>query len=249
VGRVALISDIHGNCAALDAVLGDLAGRAVDEVICLGDLAAGGPQPREVIARLRELGCRVVRGNADGWLLAGLPPGRSDETRRLREVVAWTRDRLAKTDYDYLAALPATLRVTAGELELFCFHGSRRSDTDSLLPTTPTVELDRLLANAPPAHLFAAGHTHLQMLRPHREALLVNPGSVGVALRALSAGDPPLPTWAEYAVATGRAGGLEIVYRRPPVDVEALAAATATMPHASWAHDLATRIARWNALT
>jgi predicted phosphodiesterase len=157
--RVALISDIHGNCVALDAVLADLAGRAVDEVVCLGDVAAGGPQPREVIARVRELGCQVVRGNADGWLLAGLPPGRSDETRRLSEVVAWTRGRLAKADYDYLAALPAMLRVATGELDLLWFHGSPCADTDSSLPTTPTAELDRLLANAPSAHLFAAGHT------------------------------------------------------------------------------------------
>jgi len=71
--RVALISDIHGNAVALEAVLDDLAGRHVDELVCLGDVAAGGPQPREALARLRELGCRVVLGNADGWLLEGLP--------------------------------------------------------------------------------------------------------------------------------------------------------------------------------
>jgi putative phosphoesterase len=180
VVRLALISDIHGNCVALDAVLADLPGRAVEEVVCLGDVAAGGPQPHEVIARLRGLGCRVVRGNADGWLLAGLPPGRSNERRRLSEVVAWARDRLATEERDYLAALPATLRIAAGGLDLFCFHGSPRFDTDSLLPTTPAVELDRLLADAPAARVFAAGHTHLQMLRAHRAAVLVNPGSVGL---------------------------------------------------------------------
>jgi putative phosphoesterase len=247
VVRLALISDIHGNCVALDAVLADLPRRAVEEVVCLGDVAAGGPQPHEVIARLRGLGCQVVRGNPDGWLLAGLPPGRSDETRRLSEVVAWARDRLATEERDYLAALPATLRIAAGGLDLFCFHGSPRFDTDSVLPTTPAVELDRLLADAPTARVFAAGHTHLQMLRPHRAAVLVNPGSVGLPLGALSAGDPPLPTRAEYAIATVGVGELEIVYRRVPVDVDTLAAATAGMPHAGWARDLATRIARWNA--
>jgi predicted phosphodiesterase len=76
---LALISDIHGNAVALDAVLADLTRRGADEVICLGDVAAGGPQPREVIARLRELDCQAIRGNADGWLLDGLPAGRSDE--------------------------------------------------------------------------------------------------------------------------------------------------------------------------
>jgi putative phosphoesterase len=245
--RLAVISDIHGNCVALDAVLADLSGRAVEEVVCLGDVAAGGPQPREVIARLRELGCQVVRGNADDWLLAGLPPGRSGETRRLRDVVAWARERLTANDCDYLAALPATLGVTVGELALFCFHGSPRANTDSVLPTTPAAELDRLLADVPAARVFASGHTHLQMLRSHHAALLVNPGSIGLPLGALSAGDPPLPTWAEYAIVSVGADELEIVYRRLPIDVFALVAATAQMPHAGWARDLATRIARWNA--
>jgi hypothetical protein len=95
--------------------------------------------------------------------------------------------------------------------------------------------------------VFAAGHTHVQMLRPHRAALVVNPGSVGLPLGALSASDPPLPTWAEYAIATVGAGEFEVVYRRLPIDVFALEAATAGMPYAGWARDLATRIARWNA--
>jgi predicted phosphodiesterase len=188
-----------------------------------------------------------VRGNADGWLLAGLPAGRSDETRRLNEVVAWARDRLAADDCDYLDALPATLRVTTGGLDLFCCHGSPRADTDRLLPTTPPAELDRLLAGAPAAPVYAAGHTHLQMLRPHRAALLVNPGSVGLPLGALSADDPPLPTWAEYAIIAAGAGGFEIVYRRVPVEAAALAVATAEMPHTGWARDLEARIVRWNA--
>jgi hypothetical protein len=67
--RLALIADLHGNAVALEAVLDDLAGRRITELVCLGDVAAGGPQPREALARLRELGCPVVLGNADEWLL------------------------------------------------------------------------------------------------------------------------------------------------------------------------------------
>ena len=89
MARLALISDIHGNGVALDAVLADVARAEVDELICLGDIAAGGPQPREVIGRLRELGCRTVRGNAESWLLDGLPPGASEETQRLNEIADW----------------------------------------------------------------------------------------------------------------------------------------------------------------
>jgi predicted phosphodiesterase len=251
MSALALISDIHGNGVALDTVLADLARRDVEQIVCLGDLAAPGPQPREVIARVRELGCRVVRGNADRWLLEGLPPGRSAETRRLGEVVAWGRGRLAPADLDYLAALPQTLSIGSTDRpSLYCFHGSPRADLDALLATTPEAELDDLMSEAPQATVNAAGHTHLQLLRHHQDRLLVNPGSVGLPLDSLTASPAAqrLPAWAEYALVHDD-DGLEISFRRLPVDVDALATATAAMPCPTWATDLERRIRRWNART
>ncbi len=67
--RIAIISDIHGNCVALDAVLADLQREPAARMVCLGDAIQGGPQPIQVIARLRELACPVVMGNADDWLV------------------------------------------------------------------------------------------------------------------------------------------------------------------------------------
>jgi putative phosphoesterase len=250
MSRVALISDLHGNAVALDVVLSDTANRAVDEIVCLGDVAAGGPQPGQVLRRLRELDCRVIRGNADGWLLDGLPGGESEETRRLGEVVAWAREQLAADDLDYLAALPQSATITlAGAVSLFCFHGSPRSDLDSLLATTPEHELDELFAEAPEVHLFAGGHTHLQLLRPYRPSLLINPGSVGLPLSSLvsSPGGVALPSWAEYAVVEVERGAVEVAFRRVAVDVATLVSPTAAMPHSTWAADLERRIQRWNA--
>ena len=65
--RIAVISDMHGNCLALDAVLADLRGEAIDRIVCLGDAVQGGPQPAETLARLRDLGGRTrwIRGNGD----------------------------------------------------------------------------------------------------------------------------------------------------------------------------------------
>jgi putative phosphoesterase len=249
MSRVGLISDIHGNAVALEAVLADIATKAVDEIVCLGDIAAGGPQPAQVVSSLRGLRCHAIRGNADDWLVKGLPAGRSEETRRLVEVVGWSRKELAADDIDYLAALPTTAFITmAGGLSLFCFHGSPRADLDRLLATTPEQELDRLFADAPEADVFAGGHTHLQLLRAYRQSLLVNPGSVGLPLGSLvsSPGAPPLPSWAEYAIVADHDGALEVTFRRVAVAVARLAAATAAMPHASWAVDLERRIERWN---
>jgi predicted phosphodiesterase len=252
---LALISDIHGNAVALNAVLADLARRDVDELVCLGDIAAGGPQPREVIARVRELQCECVRGNGEGWLLEGLPQGRSGATRRLDEVVEWARAQLAPEDLDYLAglpatlscALPATLSCAAGGMTLFCFHGSPRADIDVLLATTPEAELDERFADAPAVAVLAGGHTHIQLLRPYQRSLLVNPGSVGLPLDSLTETRPPLPAWAEYAIVEVGDAGVEIAFRRVPIDIDQLAAATAAMPHLTWAADLELRIRRWNA--
>jgi len=250
MSRVGLISDIHGNAVALDAVLADIANRDIDEIICLGDVAAGGPQPREVIARLRELGCRVVRGNADGWLLAGLPTGRSEETRRLGEIVAWARSRLLPADLTYLAGLPPTASITTSDgLSLHCFHGSPQGDVDSLLATTTEKELDELFSDAPAADFFAGGHTHLQLLRPYRSSLLVNPGSVGLPLGSLVSwpGCPPLPSRAEYAVLDALHGDVELIFRRVAIDIATLAAETEAMPQPTWAGDLERRLRRWTA--
>ena len=63
--HIAVLSDIHGNCVALDAALADLQQRAVDRLVCLGDAIQGGPQPAETGRRLRDLGCPIVLGNAD----------------------------------------------------------------------------------------------------------------------------------------------------------------------------------------
>lgn len=245
MARIALISDIHGNGIALEAVLADIAACKVDEIVCLGDIAAGGPQPRQVLRRLRELGCRVVRGNADGWLLDGLPAGRSEATRRLAETVAWGHAQLDDDDLAYVAALPARVCSSLGGLELVCCHGSPRSDLEPLLATTSDAALDGLFADTG-AGILAAGHTHLQLLRRNGDVLLVNPGSVGLPLGATTDSATPLPKLAEYALVTVRGGSLQVAFRRLPINVDALRAASAALPHSSWASDLEQRIRRWN---
>jgi predicted phosphodiesterase len=114
VRRVALISDIHGNAVALEAVLADI-GRGADEIVCLGDVAAGGPQPREALERLRRLGCPVVRGNADEWLLGTMPAESDEDDRRLRESVEWAREQLIDADVAYLESFVPTIELDLGK--------------------------------------------------------------------------------------------------------------------------------------
>jgi putative phosphoesterase len=249
--RVALISDIHGNAVALEAALGDLAHFGVDDLVCLGDVAAGGPQPCETLARLRELGCRIVLGNADTWLLEGFPSeheqpeGAAD---RLATIVDCARSQLSPADIAFLRSFKPSVELELQGASLLCFHGSPRAASERILAETPQKTAETMLTHQS-ASIYAGGHTHLQLLRRIGASLYLNPGSVGLPLGSLtsSPGSPTLPSWAEYALIESRPGGREIAFRRVAVEVATLVAATAAMPYPSWAVDLERRIERFNA--
>ncbi len=97
--RIAIISDIHGNDIALESVLTKLVQDATDQIICLGDVVVTGPQPREALARLQALGCPVVMGNTDDWLLSPTPfTIHSEDDQKLYEVELWAAAQLTEAD-------------------------------------------------------------------------------------------------------------------------------------------------------
>jgi putative phosphoesterase len=174
--RIGLIADIHGNLIALESVLSKLKREQVDHIICLGDVAALGPQPHEVLERLRELTCPVVMGNTDDWYLQPLPEG-DDE---LREIVEWGLQQLTDADLAYLRSFqPVIELILETDQTLLCSHGSPRSYNDVIASTTPAAEIRHMFAGYQ-ARIMVGGHTHVQMLRRYEQALLINPGSVGL---------------------------------------------------------------------
>lgn len=202
--RVALVSDIHGNAVALDAVLDDLDADPPDGVVCLGDVALDGPDPRGVVARPRGLGWPTVMGNCDAWLAdPGRAPGggeRSEETA----IERWCLAQLDDAGRSYLASFAPTVAVDlGGGRTLLCYHGAPGRTTTRLLPTTPGAELDGQLAGWP-AEVYAGGHTHEPMVRRHGEALVVNPGSAGAPVGGRPGARRPL--WAEYGIVTVEGG-------------------------------------------
>lgn len=233
--RVALIADIHGNRVALEAVRGRLEEDGVDATICLGDVAATGPEPREAVALLRSLNCPVVMGNADAWLLNPEEHAPEDDAgRRILEIDLWCADQLEPEDLAYLRTFqPTVKRLLAPGAALLCFHGTPGSNTEILLPTTPDDDVDRML-HGHHALIMAGGHTHRQMLRRHRDMILLNPGSVGLPF--VQTDHVRNPPWAEYALLTWEDGALSVDLRRVPVDVRAIveSARASAMPHAEW---------------
>ena len=202
--KIALVADIHGNLAALEAVAAALAVEWIDRVVCLGDVASTGPQPHEVLARLRELGWPVVMGNADAELLApgDALPSASEDDRKIADITRWCADQIDDDDRAHIATFQPTIEASlGGGRRLHCCHGSPRSFNDVIVATTPDEELDEFLTGVE-ADVIAGGHTHRRMLRAHRGREIVNPGSVGLAYEFHPDGSVRVPPWAEFAILT-----------------------------------------------
>ena len=166
--RVALISDLHANEPALEAVLRDTRVQGVDQVVCLGDVATLGPRPDEILARLRDLGCVCILGNHDEFLFDEALIHNHTEAPVIIDSVDWCRSRVSAADLDFVRGFHRTWELPLeGETSLFLFHGSARSNMEDLLATTPPELVDEMLAGRRAA-VLAGGHTHVQMLRQHR---------------------------------------------------------------------------------
>jgi putative phosphoesterase len=236
---IALIADIHGNLAAFDAVLDALAREQLDRIVCLGDVAATGPQPREVARRLHGLGCPVVMGNADAELLDVSPPTpeTDEDARRIADISRWCAAQLDDANRAFLASFQPTVEITLGEeRHLLCCHGSPRSYDDVIVATTSDDELDGMLTGHE-ATIVAGGHTHMRMLRAYRGREIVNPGSVGLAYRFFPDGSVRVPPWAEFALLSeSDTGAVSVDFRRVSYDRDATVRAMTEreMPHAAW---------------
>ena len=233
--RLAMISDIHGNWPALQAVLADLERCGdFDLIWCLGDLAALGGQPHECIQALISLRekqgedkVKIIGGNTDRYLVTGAriafpPPKQEGEFAAFRDNIlsmsainAWNMERLSWEDFTLLRdILGRELKLDVGNYGIVRgFHAIPGDDESTALrPDSADEEAaDALLDRG--GRLALCGHTHLALDRQVGGWRVINPGSVG-----LSFGNPGL---AEWALLEWRDGALSVDFRRLPYDVEA----------------------------
>jgi predicted phosphodiesterase len=188
---VAALYDVHGNLAALDAVLAEVPDDAT--ILVGGDICAGGDQPSATLARLRGLGDRVVwlRGNADRELHPdeeGLAP---------EDFLAEARAQLSAEEIEFLHDLPPTQRI--GDV-LYC-HASPRNDLDIFTERTPEERIAFLFEGLD-VPTVVCGHSHTQFDRTVAGVRVINAGSVGMPYE-----DEPGAYWL-----------LDLVHRRTPYD-------------------------------
>jgi len=188
---IATLYDIHGNLAALEAVLAEIPADAT--IVVGGDIAAGGDQPAETLERLRALGDRVVwvRGNADRELYPG------EETLAPADFLDTARTALTDEQIAFLHGLPPAVQI---DRVLYC-HATPRNDLDVFTERTPEAQIASLFSDVD-ADVVVCGHVHVQFEREIAGKRVVNSGSVGMPYE-----DEPGAYWT-----------LDLVHRRTAYD-------------------------------
>ncbi|MBB3262323.1 putative phosphoesterase [Paraburkholderia bannensis] len=240
--KIAAISDIHGNLAALDAVLADIRSQGVDLIVNLGDILSGALYPSQTADRLMALRLPTIKGNHERQLLAGEPSRMGPSDR-------FAHHALREDQRAWLRELPATLRPAD---DVLLVHGTPSSDLDYFLETvTPggcrvatRAEVASRAGDAQAA-LILCGHTHLQRsMRLDDGRLIVNPGSVGLPAYE---DDHPFPhrmeagsQHARYAIVTKHASHWNAEFRAVDYDWNEAAKVAASNERPEWERALRT---------
>jgi predicted phosphodiesterase len=183
--RVALLSDIHGNLIALEAVLADMRSQgSFDQVVVAGDLVWAGPRPAEVVDAVQALNTTVIQGNTDAFFLrvAGDIPADKREDRFLTHL-EWMQTKLGPARTAYLAGLPFSNRIEpAPDQALLVVHANPRDQERAILPRMSQAQLDDLLVGTGDWAALAFGHLHVSYTLRWRERTLVDVASVGLPM-------------------------------------------------------------------
>jgi putative phosphoesterase len=184
VERVAVITDIHANLPALEAVLEAIESTDVDAVYCGGDLVGYGPHPNEVCALIEERGIPTIYGNYDFAIARDLEDcGCAYRDRHDRELgersVEWTLAHTDRHSKDFMRGLPFDLRFDLGNNRVRLVHGSPRKLNEYLFADKPAHTFERIAAGAD-CDVLVFGHTHQPWVEAYGGGVLfVNCGSVG----------------------------------------------------------------------
>lgn len=168
--KIAILSDIHSNANALNAVLADIS--KVDAIFCAGDVVGYYADPNEVCELLRQAANTIIRGNHDAYVTGELIPR---EERRAAYRTDWTRKVLTKDNYNWLATLSAEMSFELGGRYIKLRHASPWDEETYIYPDSERLRDIYLKAG----EILVLGHTHWPMVVRCGEGILINPGSVG----------------------------------------------------------------------
>lgn len=169
---MALISDIHSNIHALEAVMEDIDTLGVEETICAGDLVGYYPFPNETISLLRRRGVKSILGNHDRAVIHFNTVGMN---RLAADAARWTSENINADNVDYLKTLRSSMRMEIGDNVISVCHGSPRDDDEYLYEIDTSLDLLEICE----CDFLVTGHTHIPFVRKFHEGMIINPGAVG----------------------------------------------------------------------
>jgi predicted phosphodiesterase len=182
--KLAILSDIHANLPALEAVIEDLSQFKIDYVIVAGDVINFGPFTQQVVQRVVENKWAVIRGNGELFLLDYGTPRAPKEWNDPIDfpIPPWLNRQLDNNWKNTIATWPDTLTLRFSDApSIRVVHGTPQSHWDSLWPTLTDEKIAEFLEEVE-ENTVIAGHTHLPLDRQSGRWHLLNPGSVGVPL-------------------------------------------------------------------
>ncbi len=179
--KIAVLSDVHGNLPALEAVLADCEKHCVGQIWYLGDFVGYVPFPNEVTERLRDKNAVSIVGNYDLKFLSFARYARKCKKRKTLEMYAafeWNYKALTGANKRYLQKLPKERRLKIAGLDVLLTHGSPADNEEGIGPMMPAERLNELSKIAK-ADVVLCGHTHRPFKKRAGRVLFVNAGSVG----------------------------------------------------------------------
>jgi len=219
--RIALISDIHGNIPALDAVLDDIRSRGISRTFCLGDLVGKGPESAAAVDVCKAVCEKLIIGNWDAMLAdedGPLPPGPPD----ILEILGWHRRQVGADRLNYLRRLPGTIDFVMSGKNIRLFHASQRGIRYRVYHKDPLEKHLAMFENTDftgfetRPDVVGYADIHFAFRATYGEKTLFNIGSVGNPL------DKPLACYAviegDYGSENSAPFSVEIV--RLPYDIE-----------------------------
>jgi putative phosphoesterase len=216
--KLAFISDIHGNAIALEAVIEDMKRKPVDQIYVLGDLCYRGPEPKRSLELIRSLQTKVIKGNADEWVVRGVQQGEVPDKvlELMNRERDWTVSQLDQGDLEYLQSLPTELKLEVEGVSLHAFHATPESLFDIVLPGSEDELLRDKLMSAADTDVYIYAHIHKPYIRYLNGKVLMNIGSVGLPFDGLA--------MASYAIVEVVGGNIGTSIERVRYPVEAVVA-------------------------
>lgn len=196
--RIAVLSDIHSNIHALEAVLDDIKKHIVNEIIIAGDLTGDGPHPNEVIRRLSKVTNHIIKGNREEYMIK-LRQGEAPDWFNYEQMsaVVWTYNQLTDDNFEFINNLSEQIVIhLEGTDPIRVVHGSLFDISELIYPDKHIERLNKTLENLNESVLIC-GHTHEQWSKRYNDKLIVNPGSVGLHFNESISAEYALLEWNE----------------------------------------------------